>query len=209
MSGKYRLGNGDVLQALGIVIIIALGVEVSMLAYQNHQLRTRLVDIQNSTLAQTPPSIEYLKPGARLKPISVYTPQGEEAKLTYQDYNKRYLVLVFTTTCPFCAATLPHWSDIVKAASGSSPNLEVIGVSLDDPKTTVQWLQAKKPPFRVVCAERNRFRDEYISSSVPQTILVEGDNDGGRVEKIWVGEPSASSLDEIKQSLGVISASVQ
>jgi thiol-disulfide isomerase/thioredoxin len=47
------------------------------------------------------------------------------------DTAARRLVFVFTTTCPYCRATLPVWAAVADSARATQPNVAVVGLGLD------------------------------------------------------------------------------
>jgi cytochrome c biogenesis protein CcmG, thiol:disulfide interchange protein DsbE len=173
-------------QLIGIVLIIFLGVEDVLLILQNKQLKATI-----NTL--TTPQMEPLKTGDRLEPVKIQSFDGSRSDLIYSDSTKKYLLFLFSTTCPHCEKNIPIWQSLIASMDN---HIKILGVSTQKLNETKQFIQGKIVNFRIVTAyEDTSFQRKYRVIGVPETILIDGE---GKVEKVWMGELQPDQINEIK-----------
>ena len=179
------------IQLVTFTIIAVLVVEDGLLIIQNKELKARL----NAFAA---PQMEPLKPGEVLQPVNVQTLDGNIRELNYSDTSKKYLLFVFSTTCPHCERNLVRWQEIVDGYHADG--CDIIGISVHDLDATQRYVTTKNIGFVTVSSAKDTsFARKYKMSGVPETILVAKN---GKVEKTWRGELNAEQTDEIKSLIG-------
>jgi peroxiredoxin len=155
-----------------IVLAIALGLAcllVVVLALQNRQLQRRYGEL----LARTrPPNPGLYAPAARLPTL-----QGDSVTIGEPPPGGQQLLFVFTTTCPYCRASLAAWEAIAGVAR-SSAGTEVYGVSLDSLPPTRKYVETHKLSFPVLALPPGRLPVLYRAYTVPLTMIIDAD---GRV----------------------------
>ncbi|HEV8539078.1 MAG TPA: TlpA disulfide reductase family protein [Bacteroidota bacterium] len=177
-------------QLVGFIIIAGLTVEVVFLSIQNRQLKNVL---KSRTMIS---QVESLKAGEKVEPLKIQTLEGETTVLSYNDPAKKYLLCVFSTTCPHCEKILPAWQTL---AEKNNDNCFVIGISIHNVDETRKYVTAKKVGFYSVSASSDTsFNRKYKISGVPETILLDGN---GKVQKAWVGELTSEQTIEIQALL--------
>lgn len=172
--------------AIGTVVIVMLSAAVVLLMIKYNALRTQL---------RTTPSyniLDELKPGDRLTPIEAQSIDGLPTTITYTESGMSYLILVFSTTCPYCEENIEKWRRI--AGPCQEGGCSVIGVSVHGIEPTRQYLLDRNVPFYTVINTRREFTEAYKISGVPMTILISA---GGIVENTWSGMINDEQVDEI------------
>jgi peroxiredoxin len=189
MPDRVRVrGRWGILLAYFIVAI--LSAEVVLLTLQNRKLKTML-----STTTSLGLSAGALQSGEQVKPIKFQTLGGITAELRYDDPRKKYLLFVFSTTCPHCEKNLAVWRAI--AEKPRADGLNIIGVSIQNLDQTTKYVTEKNPNFYIVAADTD-FGQQYKITGVPETILINGN---GSVEQTWLGELSPNQAKEIVDRL--------
>ena len=184
------------MQLASFVLIILLTTEVILLILQNRELKSTLKTMTASR-------VEPLKPGERVEPVKVQTLDGITNDLVYADSTRRYLLFVFSTSCPHCEKTFPVWQQI--ATNMKSDHLSIVGISTYALAETQKYAADKKPGFSIVSVGADTsFGRKYKVSGVPETILLKGD---GTVVKVWVGELQPDQVNEIRTLLEASQAS--
>jgi len=108
----------------------------------------------------------------------------------------RQVLLVLTTTCPYCKATLPIWARLADSLT-RLPNhsIQVIAISLDSLEPTRRYVAEHGLTFPVVTFPTAKLRRLYRAGTVPETIVLDKD---GRVLHARTGVLSVPAvLDSI------------
>ncbi len=110
---------------------------------------------------------------------------------------KGALLLVFSSDCPNCIATLPDWEELF--ADAVDPNLvPVYGIQLDMPgadQTGSDAGLAKALPFPVLGAgDEVTLRELRRIPIIPSALALDA---GGTVVQAWIGRPTDEDLEEI------------
>lgn len=176
------------IQLFSFTIIAVLAVEDGLLIIQNKELKARLA-------AATAPKMAPLKPGEFVQSVRLQTLDGSIRELNYTDTSKKYLLFVFSTTCPHCEKNLVNWQEITE--SNRANGCDIIGISVQKLDVTQRYATTKNVGFVTVSAANDTsFVRKYRISGVPETILIAGN---GKVEGTWQGELSAEQTNEIKR----------
>lgn len=174
-------------QILSVVMIVFLILEVALLILQNRDLRAQLSVSANKEM------MEPLKHGEKVGTIKIETLNEEMSEISYADPRKKYLLFVFSTTCPHCEKNFVNWQMI--ADKGNRMHCVIRGISVHDFESTRKYMETKKPNFDVVVLADTSFKSRYRVNGVLETILVNGD---GALEKIWIGELTNEQTKEIQ-----------
>jgi len=186
IRGKIQVG-----QIFGIIVIIALMIETILLIKQNRELKMQLEGFIAADMAS-------LKPGERVSSINIKTLDGTISQLLYDNSSRKYLLFVFSTTCPHCDKTFPSWLHIVNSVLSDSVN--IVGLSMHNHDETKKFIEANNVGFYVASVvDDTSFSREYKISGVPETLLL---NSHGMVEKVWIGELTDRQADEIISLVG-------
>jgi len=115
-------GDGWFTNALAVACV-ALAVLVILLAVQNRSLKRELADTHGALDRPT------LEVGDEVGALTVADDDGASYALDWSA-NSRSVVLVFTSTCPACAETLPTWDALAGRLAGRG-NVRIVGIQLD------------------------------------------------------------------------------
>ncbi len=177
---QYRL------YTIGVIVILLLSGAVVMLMLKNYDLRARLRGSPTVNI------LDELKPGDRVDAIEAQSIDGRNTTITYAESGMKYLVLVFSTTCPYCVENIEKWRAIARYCQ--QEGCSVIGVSVHDIDRTRQYLLDMELPFFTVINTGREFADAYKITGVPMTILI---STGGIIEKTWPGVLSDAHVEDI------------
>lgn len=156
-----------------MILNIGLTVLVVSLIVQNRELKKSVAIFpQEGTRA--------LGAGDSVGSITLRTFDGRDVEVG--DQNATHLLFVFTTTCQYCEKNWSNWINLSSLCDGMT--VQAVGVSLHPLEITRQFVEAKKPGFRI-CMGDSTFSRAYRIRGVPTTILV---HEGGRIEGVWIGQ---------------------
>jgi peroxiredoxin len=141
---------------------------VAVLAVQNGRLRTELAELRYRSIR---PQAEEFVP--RFVALTV---NGDTVRIVSGDTATRQVLLVFTTTCRYCEASVPAWNDLTHrvALEGGT----VLGVSLDSLDQTRLYARQHGLEYPVIRFPSEAYRRMYRANSVPITMVIDG---GGRI----------------------------
>ena len=175
-------GRPDWLKVVGVVIVGFLVIENIILIQQNRELQTAL----------HPAPREILVEGESVGPFKVRSLNGDSITINYADSTKKYLLFVFTVTCPHCHKNLGRWNALVKNIGEVRD--EIVGICVSDLEHTLKYRDTTGIIFRLAALADTSFLRRYKITLFPETILVNGN---GRVKKVWAGELSESQISDI------------
>jgi peroxiredoxin len=122
--------------------------------------------------------------GGYLPALRLASTAGDSVLVGDPAPGRRQLLLVFTTTCPFCRATLPVWDSLVDSLHRSLAPIDIVGVSLDSVAPARDYAGKHALPFPVAIMTEVRSRFLFRAAAVPQTVVVGA---GGRVRYATTG----------------------
>jgi hypothetical protein len=135
----------------------------------------------------------------RHTPIGVLLPDlhgkgldGRDLTISYQDVNRKTLLMVFSPTCPHCKRNWSHWLDVATSA----PETRVVFVNVGGPLAPNFSQVYSFDSATVVAQASPETILKYSLLEFPLTILV---SPAGRAEKVWVGELAPSDIADMKK----------
>lgn len=171
-------GISRVLLPLGLIAALAL---VLVLSRQNQTLAAQNVKLRR-TLTQP-------IAGLALPTIRTVTLAGDSVTIGERADGGRQVLFAFTTTCPYCRASIPAWKRIAAAAHDappSAPPAVAYGLVLDSSDAAVtKYFAEHALPYAVARFPTRKLASLYRVQSVPATIVLDAD---GRVIYSKVGE---------------------
>ncbi len=118
--------------------------------------------------------------------------------------NPATIIVVLTTTCPFCRTNVPIWNSIHRSVSGQ---LRFIALSLDDLDRTQRFIETSRAEFPLLVVEDARsFIADLGMHSVPQTLALDAE---GVIQQVWGGGLSEEHVAVISQSMGELVPGLQ
>jgi peroxiredoxin len=156
--------------AASLALVVALTIRLGQSRVENGKTRR---------LAAT------LHAGSYVPPVPAVTLAGDTLVLgETPTAEERQVLLVFTTTCQYCKATLPAWAALTDSLQRADPRVRVIGVLLDSTRRTRTYADAHHLTFPIVAMPSRKLRILYRAAAVPQTIVLDPD---GQVRYATVG----------------------
>lgn len=191
MSGKAwsrGLTTGVALTATGLaaacVLLIILGTQLKEERKRNDDMLRRF------TLPHT---------GMYLPRFETKTLTGDTVAIGVSSDSGRQVLFVFTTTCPYCVASLPAWRAIADSVRLGALPARLFGITLDSTAATSHYVQVHELSYPVVRFPHRRFRQFYRATQVPQTIVLD---DEGLVLYARTGQMDAGlGLDSVLTAL--------
>jgi hypothetical protein len=135
---------------------------------------------------------ETIAAGDAVEPIPVVDLEGRERTVRFDGKSEDTLLFVFTTTCPACKANVPAWIDLYQRLGD---RFDVVGISVDDPGPTVEYIAEYDLPYPVVTpADPVGFPRRYRIPGVPQTLRIGPD---GEVRGAWIGPLTEEQIESL------------
>lgn len=154
------------------VPILALGLAAAlliMLAGETRALRKRYTELSRQASSA--------RPGIYVPTFTSQTLEGREVRLGQADSAEYQVLFLFTTTCPYCKASLPAWKEIATAVNGY-PTVEVYGISLDSLSLARAYAAEHGLEFPIVTFPERKLAPLYRVRAVPLILVLEAE---GRV----------------------------
>lgn len=165
---------------------------VVVLAKQKGDLITRYEQLQ----AQYVKALREPVTNSFLPPFQSSTLDGRPVTIGQLPQPGKQVLFVYTTTCPYCRATLPAWKRIAAAADTMTvAKVQVYGVSLDSADVTRRYEQANALPYPTLRFPEERYVAMYRAGAVPLTLVLD---ETGRTVYSRVGEISTpAAIDSV------------
>jgi len=171
MASRYY---GDWWTIILVLVIIAMGVEIGYLVYQNRQLKAYIDDPRKffSTLKETD----------TVPAITAIDVNGRDASLNYSADAPHTLLLWFSPGCESCHDNVAFWNEIYR--DYHSEKLRYLGLCAGNADEAKDFITEYGIEFPVVSAMDDRLVETYKGRVLPQTILI---SPGGSILGIWPG----------------------
>ena len=109
---------------------------------------------------------------------------GAHVRIGDVEPNQTEILFFFTTSCPYCRATIPIWKRIASLVK-EDPSIEVHGIALDSAHRAASYDTEHDLPFSTVAFVDPRYASLYRVRGVPLSLVV---GRGGRVLYSHIGE---------------------
>lgn len=153
-------------------LVAALALVV-VLARQNQALSAQTVNLRRQMTQPVP--------GLALPTFRTATLSGDSVTVGERADGGRQVLFVFTTTCPYCRASIPAWKRIAAAADSMAPPLSAVayGVVLDSSDAAArQYVAAHALTYPVLRFPSRKLGAMYRTRNVPATLVLDAE---GRV----------------------------
>ncbi len=155
----------------------ALGTSI-FLWRQNTELRRR-------ASAQGPANqgelVERVREGKQLPAFTGLDTEGREVRVAARGTG-RTLLFIFSPTCDRCESGMPAWIRLNNRLRRLGARINVVGLSIADPYTTVEHARRIKAPFAVVPFPNLELQKKYGATEVPLTVILDAQ---GIVQAVW------------------------
>jgi len=173
--------------AISACCVVLLAANIALL-HQNKQLKAQL--------SQPSPALE-VAAGTQLPDLRGFDPDGKPVEVAYGKDPRKVLVLVFSPTCPFCEQNWPKWEQVISSLDRSV--VRPVGVDVTSTAKEPFLSQHQLTGLPVLEKVEPNVTMNYHFQLTPQTILL---NPAGKVEKVWTGVMTDSSVSDLKQRVG-------
>ncbi len=149
--------------------------------------------VLTSRAAKSKP-IRSIAAGDSLKPIAVRDLAGDAQTLDFADKDRDTLLLVFTTSCPACQENVSNWVEVYERFH---ERFDVVGISVDEPEATQEYIVRNLVPYPVVVpTDVEGFPRRYGIPAVPHTLWL---SPAGTVRQVWGGILSNEQIDTLAE----------
>jgi peroxiredoxin len=155
---------------LPYVALLAASLLVVVLGVQKRRLDAEVSDLRGQvTRAMREPTR-----GMYMPAFTTATLDGRPATIGSAPATGRQVLLVYTTTCRYCLASLDSWKKIATTLDTlSSVRAEVFGVSLDSVEATRKYSQRHALPYPTVRFPEDKLVSMYRAGAVPVTLVLD------------------------------------
>lgn len=168
-----------ILTVVGVLAIFAIGV----LSFEVLTLRRAL----GETLATRGNA---LRAGDEFPPVDLVATSGEVVRIE-ADVDQVKVLYLFTTTCPYCAAS--H-AEVNRMQSQLGDNVETLGIALDGPELARSNLDLDAITWRVLAAPDRGIASALRIPQVPTILLLDADS---RVVRTWTGQVTQTTVTDV------------
>jgi peroxiredoxin len=144
--------------AAAVVIVVGLTLRSRGILEAYDDLHTR---------AETPHA------GVFVTPMPTVTLSGEEVVLGEPAAPGFQVLYYFTTTCPYCLASIPAWQEI--ASRAAEHGISVYAISLDPAEDAAAYVEEHGLSYPVVTLPHHKYRALYRTRRIPQTVIVDAE----------------------------------
>lgn len=169
-------------------VLVALSSCVAIgLAGQNLRLRSRLDEVERGVAQQRLPA--FIR-GERLPDVRTVDLRGEASSLTRVVHGVT-VVFIFTTTCPYCSASIESVRQLARVLRQADSRL--VGLALDGLPAAREYATAEEPDWPIVVPAGLEEARELGVSRVPLLVLLQE----AEVLETWLGEVTAATVDAV------------
>lgn len=151
----------------GTILIVALALALALVG-----VLSRRVSELAAAHAELRRSMRSLHEGSVVPKLAATTLGGDDVVI---GAGSPQLLFIFTTTCPYCLATLPRWSEIADSVGRLAPRIHVIGLTPDPIDSVRQYVTMHRVRWPVVRFPDRNIATLYKALTVPQTVLVDSE----------------------------------
>ena len=175
--------------AAAAVLVVVLGQQKRDLIEQVERTQYQLREARTTPMR-----------GMWMPAFQASTLDGQPATIGEVRGEGRQVLLMYTTTCPFCLSSIPAWKQI-KAVTDtmSSVRTAVYGVSLDSVNVTQQYIARHRLPYPTVRFPDDKVAGMYRAGTVPVTLVLD---ERGRAIYSRTGElKDPAAIDSVLQAI--------
>jgi peroxiredoxin len=175
--------------AAAAVLVVVLGQQKRQLIEQVEQTQYQLRQARTEPMR-----------GMWMPAFQAPTLEGQPATIGELPGQGRQVLLMYTTTCPYCLTSIPAWKQIKAAADTmTSMRAAVYGVSLDSVDATRQYIARHRLPYQTVRFPDEKVAGMYRAGTVPITLVLD---ERGRAIYSRTGElKDRAAIDSVMQAI--------
>jgi peroxiredoxin len=171
--------------AVAAVLVVVLGQQKRDLIRQVEKAQYELREARTTPMR-----------GMWMPAFQASTLEGQPATIGEVQGEGRQVLLMYTTTCPYCLSSIPAWKQIKATADTmTSIRAAVYGVSLDSVNVTRDYIAKHQLPYPTVRFPNEKLAGMYRAGTVPVTLVLD---EQGRTIYSRTGElKSPAAIDSV------------
>lgn len=175
--------------AAAAVLVVVLGQQKRSLIKQVEQTQYQLRQARTEPMR-----------GMWMPAFQAPTLEGQAATIGELPGEGRQVLLMYTTTCPYCLSSIPAWKQLKAAADTmTSIRAAVYGVSLDSVDVTRKYIAQHALPYPTVRFPDEKVAGMYRAGTVPVTLVLD---ERGRTIYSRTGElKDPAAIDSVMQAI--------
>lgn len=185
---RVRFQQPRILGFLVLAVFLVCSLAINLLLTRRLASATKLVTAMKAE--------SRLGEGDTLPPISAKDPQGQIARLDYQNSNLPTVVFVISPTCDWCTKNIMNMRALVEKAGD---RYRFVAFSLSSDKL-LNYVKENKLEFPIYTDLPYIPTRDYKLGGTPQTFVV---SPNGEVMKIWTGAFAEGTQKEVEAYFGV------
>lgn len=153
-------------RGLLVAALVAASALAVVLGVQTDWLRARNLELARANRSP--------RAGLFTPTFAARTLDGDAVTIGERADGGRQILLFFTTTCPYCEASLPSWRALADTIA-RAPDLDaaVYGVALDSAHHAREYRRAHGLTFPVITLPSRKLRYLYRATSVPIALVLD------------------------------------
>lgn len=152
---------------------IALAAAALLVVVLGQQKRNLIEKVETTELALRRAATEPMR-GMYMPAFQAQTLEGGAATIGELPAEGRQVLLMYTTSCPYCLSSIPAWKQLTSAVDTmKSIRAEVYGVSLDSVDLTRQYITRHGLPYPTLRFPNEKVAAMYRSGTVPVTLVLD------------------------------------
>lgn len=156
-----------------VLPLAALAVAALLVVVLGQQKRTLIAEVEKTQMELRRARTEPLR-GMYMPAFQASTLEGTPATIGELPAEGRQVLLMYTTTCPFCLSSIPAWKQLTAAVDTMrSIRATVYGVSLDSVDVTRQYITRHGLPYQTVRFPSDKVAGMYRAGTVPVTLVLD------------------------------------
>ncbi|HVH12989.1 MAG TPA: TlpA disulfide reductase family protein [Longimicrobium sp.] len=164
---------------------LALAAAAVLVVVLGQQKRDLIEQVEKAQLDLRRATTEPLR-GMYMPAFNAPTVEGDSATIGQLAGEGRQVLLMYTTTCPFCLSSIPAWKEVTAAVDTmTGMRATVYGVSLDSADVTRQYITKHGLPYPTIRFPDSRTAGMYRAGTVPVTLVLD---ENGRAVYTRTGE---------------------
>lgn len=156
-----------------VLPLVALAAAAVLVVVLGQQKRALITQVEKTQMELRQARTEPLR-GMYMPAFQASTLEGAPATIGEVPGEGRQVLLMYTTTCPFCLSSIPAWKQVTAAVDTmKGTRATVYGVSLDSADVTRQYITKHGLPYQTVRFPSEKVAGMYRAGTVPVTMVLD------------------------------------
>ncbi|MHB1225163.1 MAG: peroxiredoxin family protein [Gemmatimonadaceae bacterium] len=167
-----RLSNQRFSRAIPWLLLTVSAAMLALLVNRHRDLRESFLEHRRSDMR--------LQRGDHVPALATRSTAGDSILVGHSTEAERQIVILLSSTCPFCRETLPFWKRMAAGlgatadAGSSAPAPAMVALTADSVAAARAYVDSNQLPFPLVPLTDVRTAALYKAFVVPQTLVIDG-----------------------------------